>query len=105
MALVRHRIRTRFVGVCYIVIMLTDNRIALSGVQLGYACYGDEHGLPVFCAGIFLSFVGRVALEQSEGWPMQAAVNLAGLLAMVAIAAWNNRPTRASRCSSACVGD
>lgn len=48
MALVRHRIRTRFVGVCYIVIMLTDNRIALSGVQLGYACYGDEHGLPVF---------------------------------------------------------
>jgi hypothetical protein len=46
-----------------------------------------QHGLPVFCAGIFLSFVGRVALEQSEGLPMQAAVNLAGLGAMVAIAA------------------
>lgn len=46
-----------------------------------------QHGLPVFCAGIFLSFVGRIALEQSDGWPMQAAVNLAGFLAMVAIAA------------------
>jgi hypothetical protein len=46
-----------------------------------------QHGLPVFCAGIFLSFVGRVALERSEGWPMQAAVNFAGFAAMVAIAA------------------
>jgi hypothetical protein len=46
-----------------------------------------QHGLPVFCAGIFLSFIGRVALEQSEGWAMQAAVNLVGLGAMVAIAA------------------
>ena len=46
-----------------------------------------QHGLPVFCAGIFLSFMGRVALEWSEGLPMQAGVNLAGLGAMVAIAA------------------
>ena len=46
-----------------------------------------QHGLPVFCAGIFLSFMGRIALEQSEGWPAQAGVNLAGLAAMVAIAA------------------
>jgi len=46
-----------------------------------------QHGLPVFCAGIFLSFVGRVALEQSEGLPMQAAVNFAGFAAMLAIAA------------------
>ena len=46
-----------------------------------------QHGLPVFCAGIFLSFIGRVALEWSEGLPMQAGVNLAGLGAMVAIAA------------------
>jgi hypothetical protein len=46
-----------------------------------------QHGLPVFCAGIFLSFLGRIALEQSEEWPMQAAVNLSGLAAMVAIAA------------------
>jgi hypothetical protein len=46
-----------------------------------------QHGLPVFCAGIFLSFMGRVALEQSEGLAAQAVVNLLGLGAMVAIAA------------------
>jgi hypothetical protein len=50
-----------------------------------------QHGLPVFCSGIFLSFLARLALEQSDAWPMQAAVNLAGLLALVAVgavAAW-----------------
>jgi hypothetical protein len=31
--------------------------------------------------------MGRVALERSEGWLMQIAVNLGGLAAMVAIAA------------------
>ena len=46
-----------------------------------------QHGLPVFCAGIFLSFLGRVALEQSEGWPVQAGGQPARLGAMVAIAA------------------
>ena len=46
-----------------------------------------QNGLPVFCAGIFLSFIGRLALERSEDWPMQLAVNLGGLAAMVAIAA------------------
>jgi hypothetical protein len=46
-----------------------------------------QHGLPVFCAGIFLSFMGRIALERSESLPMQIAVNLAGLGAMVTIAA------------------
>ncbi len=50
-----------------------------------------QHSLPVFCAGIFLSFLGRLALEYWEGWGVQAAVNLAGLAAMVtigAMAAW-----------------
>lgn len=50
-----------------------------------------QHGLPVFCSGIFLSFIGRVALEQSDAWAMQGAVNAAGLLALVlvgAVAAW-----------------
>jgi len=46
-----------------------------------------QHGLPVFCAGIALSFMGRLALERSEGLSMQAAVNAGGLGAMVAIAA------------------
>jgi hypothetical protein len=50
-----------------------------------------QHGLPVFCTGIFLSFLGRLALELAEGWPMQLAVNLAGFVVLVgvgAIAAW-----------------
>ncbi|SHK25475.1 hypothetical protein SAMN02745194_04555 [Roseomonas rosea] len=46
-----------------------------------------QQGLPVFCAGIFFSFLGRLALEWSEDWGMQLAVNAAGLGAMVAIAA------------------
>jgi hypothetical protein len=44
-----------------------------------------QHGLPVFCAGIFLSFLGRLALELDDRWAMQAAVNLAGLAALVLI--------------------
>lgn len=50
-----------------------------------------QQGLPVFCAGIFLAFLGRLALEMDDGWPMQALVNLAGLAALVSIglvAAW-----------------
>jgi hypothetical protein len=50
-----------------------------------------QHGLPVFCAGIALSFLGRVALEQADGWVAQAAVNALGLAALVAVgavAAW-----------------
>lgn len=57
-----------------------------------------QHGLPVFCAGIFLSFVGRLALEHSDDWPMQVAVNALGLSAMVAIAAvgaWYRRRSSA----------
>lgn len=46
-----------------------------------------QQSLPVFCAGIFLSFLGRLALELSADWPMQAAVNLAGLAALVAVGA------------------
>jgi len=45
-----------------------------------------QQGLAVFCAGIFLSFLGRVALEIAFGMPMQVAVNLAGLLALIAVA-------------------
>jgi hypothetical protein len=50
-----------------------------------------QHGLPVFCTGIFLSFLGRLALEQSDRGAMQLAVNLAGLALLVAVgavAAW-----------------
>jgi hypothetical protein len=46
-----------------------------------------QQGLPVFCAGIFLSFLGRLALETSSGPVMQLAVNLLGLGALVLVAA------------------
>jgi hypothetical protein len=46
-----------------------------------------QQSLPVFCAGIFLSFLGRIAIEASAGPPMQAAVNVAGLGVLVAIGA------------------
>jgi len=60
-------------------------RVAAPFVLMG------QHGLPVFCAGIFLAFLGRLALEQDDRWGMQLAVNLAGLGLLVgigAIGAW-----------------
>ena len=45
-----------------------------------------QQGLAVFCAGIFLSFLGRVALEVAFGVPMQVAVNLVGLMALIGVA-------------------
>jgi hypothetical protein len=62
-----------------------NGRLAAPFVLLG------QHGLPVFCAGIALAFLGRVALEMQDGWAGQLAVNglgLAALLAVAAIAAW-----------------
>jgi hypothetical protein len=45
-----------------------------------------QQGLPVFCAGIFLSFLGRLALEAASGAAVQLAVNLLGLAALVVVA-------------------
>lgn len=59
-----------------------------------------QQALPVFCAGIALSFLGRVALEATEGWWMQAAVNLLGMGALVGLAvltAWYGAEKRAPR--------
>jgi len=56
-----------------------------------------QHGLPVFCTGIFLSFLGRLALEQSDRGPMQLVVNLGGLAALMAVgavAAWYRQRDR-----------
>lgn len=55
------------------------SRVAAPIVLMG------QQSLPVFCSGIFLSFLGRVAIEFSERWPMQVAVNLAGLGALVVV--------------------
>lgn len=45
-----------------------------------------QQALPVFCAGIALSFLGRVALEEDDGWRMQAVVNLGGMATLVGLA-------------------
>nr|MDQ2736327.1 OpgC domain-containing protein [Pseudomonadota bacterium] len=50
-----------------------------------------QHSLPVFCTGIFLSFLGRIVLETNRAWPVQLAVNVAGTVVLVAVgalAAW-----------------
>lgn len=46
-----------------------------------------QHGLPVFCAGIFLSFLGRLAVEALGGATAQVLVNVAGFAALLAVAA------------------
>lgn len=50
-----------------------------------------QHSLPVFCAGIFLSFLARLCMEDDDGLMMQVAVNVFGAAALVgvgALAAW-----------------
>jgi hypothetical protein len=55
-----------------------------------FALMGQQ-SLPVFCAGVFLSFLGRVAIETSANLASQVVVNLAGLAALVlvgVVSAW-----------------
>jgi len=59
----------------------------LNGRIAGLIILMGQQGLPVFCLGIFLSFLGRVMLETSSDWWMQVAVNGLGLAALVGIAA------------------
>lgn len=57
-----------------------------------------QHSLPVFCVGIFVSFLGRLAMEEHEGWASQLAVNLLGpaiLLGVGLLAAWYRAKGRA----------
>ncbi len=59
-----------------------------------------QQALPVFCSGIALSFLGRVALEMSDRAPMQIAVNLLGtglLVAIAALTAWYAAEKRTPR--------
>ena len=59
-----------------------------------------QHSLPVFCFGIFLGFLARLALHENDGALMQVAVNLGGALAMLglaAMAAWHGQRGRAAR--------
>lgn len=68
------------------------------GAKLFVLC--GQHSLAVFCASIFLSFLGRLAMEERPNWLVQAAVNIVGAAALVgvgALAAWYRRKGAASR--------
>lgn len=59
-----------------------------------------QQALPVFCAGIALSFLARVALEEEDIWWMQVAVNVVGAAALVGLAmltAWYGAEKRGGR--------
>ena len=59
-----------------------------------------QHSLPVFCAGIGLSFLGRLVMEEYSGAWVQPVVNMSGALAMVGVAwlaAWYRRGVRPAR--------
>lgn len=50
-----------------------------------------QHSLPVFCVSIAVAFLGRLALEESDGVLSQIGVNVAGFAVMAgvgALAAW-----------------
>ena len=46
-----------------------------------------QHSLPVFCSGIFLSFMARLLMEEEEGWWVQVVVNVVGALLLVGVGA------------------
>jgi hypothetical protein len=45
-----------------------------------------QNSLPVFCSGIFFGFIARLGLEADDHATMQLAVNVFGVLAMLAVA-------------------
>jgi hypothetical protein len=45
-----------------------------------------QNSLPVFCSGVFFGFIARLGLEADDRATMQLAVNLFGVLAMLAVA-------------------
>jgi hypothetical protein len=59
-----------------------------------------QHSLPVFCVGIFLSFLARLAMEEMDGWVVMAVVNLLGTMGLFgvgALAAWYKNKGRLVR--------
>ncbi len=77
-----------------------NTRVASAFVLAG------QHSLPVFCAGIFLAFLGRITTEMDNGVLAQIGVNVAGaasLWSVAAIAAWYGNKGRAARGKPAAV--
>jgi hypothetical protein len=59
-----------------------------------------QHSLPVFCAGIFLAFLGRLATEADDGFWMQVGVNLGGAVSLwvvAIVAAWYSNKGKRSQ--------
>jgi hypothetical protein len=46
-----------------------------------------QHSLPVFCVGIFLSFLGRLVMEEIDGWWVQIVVDGTGAALLVSVGA------------------
>lgn len=71
---------------------------ALRGPVLRPFLRMGQHSLPVFCGGILVSFLGRLALEAEDGPGMLALVNILAFLLLAGIAAvadWFRRQERA----------
>ena len=61
-----------------------------------------QNSLPVFCSGIFFGFIARLGLEADDHATMQLAVNVFGVLAMLAVAglaAWYRNKGSRARCA------
>lgn len=85
-----------FLALAYLTIMLVSPRARFLDMQAAkpiILC--GQQSLPVFCAGVFLSFLGHFILSEVDpGLAMQIAVSLAGILVLVGLAAiisWYHR--------------
>jgi len=80
-----------FLAVAYLVSWLIprDSRFALSWPAQPFTLCG-QHGLMVFAMGVFLSFVGRLVMQELDAsWWTQTALALAGWSVITAFAAAN----------------
>lgn len=77
---------------CYAVLaawLVPKNWSALRSRWLRPVILCGQHSLEIFCLGVFLSSAAYfVITEVSGGWLTQIAVSLAGIVIMVALAAW-----------------
>lgn len=79
---------THFLAQAYLVAMLVRGDAAFLSARISYPILlCGRHSLHVFCAGIFLSFLGHfVLIEVNPGLAMQLAVSAAGIALMLGLA-------------------
>ena len=85
-----------FFAQAYLIVILVPATARFLGSRLaGPIVVCGRHSLQVFCAGVFLSFLGQFLLsEVSSGLAMQVGVSLAGiglLVGLAAIISWYDR--------------